>query len=235
MGSRVETPTWLGSSHQWPWWHSPPQLLSSRATPATPSSCRGRDLTLVLENLEQHTHRKMELCSERSLAATMRGLDSTATSTTLARPSLCSTLLASMDSGSSRETTSRPEVRTPPWLPRTPPGSRRSTTTSTTMTVNPSPSLSTPMTLRITLSTFWTGTLPGTWLAASSPHLPPDLFGLLTTGGRTSHQARSSWIGSLKVSTLTSGLSRAEPTKLQIEECVFCEKMCNPSIYFFLD
>merc|ERR1711971_1211637 len=53
MGSRVETPTWLGSSHQWPCWRSPPQLLSSRATPAMPSSCRSRDLTLVLESLEQ--------------------------------------------------------------------------------------------------------------------------------------------------------------------------------------
>merc|ERR1712037_224328 len=34
MGSRDETMpqrlTWLGSSHQWPWWHSSPQLLSSR-------------------------------------------------------------------------------------------------------------------------------------------------------------------------------------------------------------
>merc|ERR1712168_1510113 len=171
MGSRVETPTWLGSSHQWPWWHSPPQLLSSRATPATPSSCRSRDLTPVLESLEQHTHRKMELCSERS------------------------------------------------------------TTTSTTMTVSPSPSLSTPTTLLITLSTFWTGTSPGTWLAASSPHLPPDLFSLLTTGGRTSHQARSSWIGSLKVSTSTSGLSRAEPTKLQLDVCVLRENV--QSFYLF--
>merc|ERR1719228_3115292 len=129
-----------------------------------------------------------------------------------------------MDSGSSRETTSRPEVRTPP-------GSPRSTTTSTTMTVSPSPSLSTPTTLPITLSTFWTGTSPGTWLAASSPHLPPDLFSLLTTGGRTSHQARSSWIGSQKVSTSTSGLSRAEPTKLQLDVCVLRENV--QSFYLF--
>merc|ERR1712168_81281 len=65
MGSRVETlpqrPTWLGSSHQWPWWHSSLQLLSSRGTPAMPSSCRSRDLTLVLESLEQHTHRRFQL------------------------------------------------------------------------------------------------------------------------------------------------------------------------------
>merc|ERR1712080_812491 len=70
MGSRVETlsrrPTWLGSSHQWPWWHSPPQLLSSRETPAMPSSCRSRDLTLVLESLEQHTHRRTEFFREES-------------------------------------------------------------------------------------------------------------------------------------------------------------------------
>merc|ERR1712080_136584 len=90
--SRVETlsqrPTWLGSSHQWPWWHSPPQLLSSRETPAMPSSCRSRDLTLVLESLEQHTHRRTELFSERSRPATMRGSASTATLTTRARRSL---------------------------------------------------------------------------------------------------------------------------------------------------
>merc|ERR1711997_372371 len=59
MGSRVETlpgrPTWLGSSYQWPWWRSPLQLHSSRATPAMPSSFRSRDLTPVLESLELPT------------------------------------------------------------------------------------------------------------------------------------------------------------------------------------
>merc|ERR1719295_1081867 len=46
------------------------------------------------------------------------------------------------------------------------------------------------MTHLITLSTFWTETLPGTWLAVSSPHLLLDLFSLLLTrGGRTSHQS----------------------------------------------
>merc|ERR1712168_1639746 len=73
------------------------------------------------------------------------------------------------------------------------------------------------MTHLITLSTFWTGTLLGTWLAASSPHLLLDLFSLLLTrGGRTSRQARSSWTGSLKVSTSTSDLSRAEPAKFDV-------------------
>merc|ERR1712083_329390 len=62
MGSRVETlpgrPAWLGSSYQWPWWRSPLQLHSSRATPAMPSSFRSRDLTPVLESLELPTLRE---------------------------------------------------------------------------------------------------------------------------------------------------------------------------------
>merc|ERR1739845_282613 len=87
------------------------------------------------------------------------------------------------DSGSSRETTSPPEVRTP---------------------------------LR-TLSIFWTGTWPDIWLDVSSQHLGLDLFSLLlrlSPGGRASHRARSSWIGSLKVSTSTSVPSRAEPSNV---------------------
>merc|ERR1719205_134268 len=55
------------------------------------------------------------------------------------------------------------------------------------------------MTPLITPNTFWTETLPGTWQDVSSLHLGPDLFSLLNPGGRASHRARSSWIGSLKV------------------------------------
>merc|ERR1712212_60657 len=201
MGSRVETPTWLGSSHQWPWWRSPPQLLSSQATPAMPSSCGSRDLTPVLESLEQPTHRRTELCSGR-------------------------TLLASMGSGSSRETTSPPEVKTQLLLLQTLLESPRSTTTSITMTGSHSPFLSTPTTPLITLSTFWVVTLPATWLVASSQHLDLDLLSLLSQGGRAIHPARSSWIGSLKVSTSTSGLSRAEPTRLLLLDlCVMRENV----------
>merc|ERR1719370_380880 len=87
------------------------------------------------------------------------------------------------------------------------------------------------MTPPITLSTFWVVTLPATWLVASSQHLDPDLQSLLSQGGRVTHQARSSWIGSLKVSTSTSGLSRAEPTKLQLDVCVLRENV--QSFYLF--
>merc|ERR1719295_500488 len=95
------------------------------------------------------------------------------------------------------------------------------------------------MTHLITLSTFWTETLPGTWLAVSSQHLLLDLFSLLLTrGGRTSHQVRSSWTGSLKVSTSTSGLSRAEHTKLQPEVCAIVRENVQSfylSILFWTD
>merc|ERR1712226_157368 len=111
------------------------------------------------------------------------------------------------------------------------PGSPRSTTTSTTMTGSPSLSSSTPMTPPITLSTFWTETLPDIWLDVSSQRQGPDLFSPLNQGGRASPQARSSWIGSLKVSTSTSGLSRAEPTKLQLDVCVLRENV--QSFYLF--
>merc|ERR1719234_1103880 len=70
------------------------------------------------------------------------------------------------------------------------------------------------MTPLITLSIFWAVTLLATWPVASSQLLGPDLLSLLSPGGRATLQARSSWIGSLKVSTSTSGLSRAEPTRL---------------------
>merc|ERR1712212_999724 len=86
--------------------------------------------------------------------------------------------------------------------------------------------LSTPTTPLITLSTFWVVTLPGIWLVASSQHLDPDLQSLLSQGGRAIHPARSSWIGSLKVSTSTSGLSRAEPTRLLLLDlCVMRENV----------
>merc|ERR1719295_518185 len=89
------------------------------------------------------------------------------------------------------------------------------------------------MTHLTTLNTFWTGTLPGIWLAVSSPHPLLDLFSLLLIrGGRTSHQARSSWTGSLKVSTSTSGLSRAELTKLQLEVCAIVRENVQ-SFYLF--
>merc|ERR1719331_3291970 len=81
------------------------------------------------------------------------------------------------------------------------------------------------MTPPITLSTFWVVTLPGTWLVASSQHLDLDLLSLLSQGGRVTRQARSSWIGSLKVSTSTSGLSRAEPTRLLLDFCVMQENV----------
>merc|ERR1712228_604830 len=114
----------------------------------------------------------------------------------------------------------------------TQPESPRSTTTSTTTTGSHSPYLSTPMTPPITLSTFWVVTLPGTWLVASSQHLDPELQSLLSQGGRVTHQARSSWIGSLKVSTSTSGLSRAEPTRLLLDLCVMRENV-QSSFYVF--
>merc|ERR1719234_905180 len=79
------------------------------------------------------------------------------------------------------------------------------------------------MTPLITLSTFWAVTLPGIWLVASSQHLGQDLQTLfLSPGGRATLQARSSWIGSLKVSTSTSGLSRAEPNRLLILDLLVC-------------
>merc|ERR1711981_881102 len=168
MGSRVETlpgrPTWLGSSYQWPWWRSPLQLHSSRATPAMPSSFRSRDLTPVLESLELPTLRRTELYSGRSQGETMR------------------------ESGS--------------------------TTTSTTMTASPNPSLSTHTTPLITLSTCWVATLLVTWLAASSPHPDPGLPSPLNPEGKASPRVRSSWIGSLKVSTSTSVPSKAKPETL---------------------
>merc|ERR1712083_874909 len=178
MGSRVETlpgrPTWLGSSYQWPWWRSPLQLHSSRATPAMPSSFRSRDLTPVLESLELPTLRRTELYSERSQGETMRESGSTATLTTPGRPSLSSTPLASMGSGSSRATTSPPEVRT----------------------------LLTP---------------------------PPTLPSLLNPEGKASPRVRSSWIGSLKVSTSTSVPSKAKP------ETVSSSRKCAilPYLYLF--
>merc|ERR1712192_342268 len=89
------------------------------------------------------------------------------------------------------------------------------------------------MTPLITLSTFWAVTLPATWLVASSQHQDPDLLSLLSPGGRATLQARSSWIDSLKVSTSTSGLSRAEPIRLLLEMCVM-QKMCNPPYMYFL-
>merc|ERR1712181_50424 len=233
MGSRVETPTWLGSSHQWPWWRSPPQLLSSRATPAMPSSCRSRDLTPVLESLEQPTHRRTELCSGRSLVATMRGSDSTATLTTRERLSLLSTPLASMGSGSLRATTSPPEVRTQPWQLRTQLESLRNMTTSITMTDSLRPFLSTPTTPLITLSIFWAVTLPAIWLVASSQHQGPDLQSPLSPGGRATLQARSSWIGSPKVSTSTSGLSRAEPTRLLLDLCAMRKNVQSFYVFSF--
>merc|ERR1719391_244795 len=89
------------------------------------------------------------------------------------------------------------------------------------------------MTHLITLNIFWTGTLPDTWLAVSSPLLLLDLFSLLLTrGGRTSHQARSSWTGSLKVSTSTSDLSRAEPAKFDVEVCAIVRENVQ-SFYLF--
>merc|ERR1712212_663482 len=105
------------------------------------------------------------------------------------------------------------------------PESPRSTTTSTTTTGSHSPFLSTPTTPLTTLSTFWVVTLPGIWLVASSQHLDPDLLTLLSQGGRATHQARSSWIGSLRVSTSTSGLSRAEPIRLLLDLCVMQENV----------
>merc|ERR550517_619815 len=125
-----------------------------------------------------------------------------------------------MGSGSSRETTSPPEVKTQLLLLQMLPESPSSTTTG-----SHSPFLSTPTTPLTTLSTFWVVTLPGTWLVASSQHLDPDLQSLLSQGGRATHQARSSWIGSLKVSTSTSGLSRAEPTRLLLDLCVMRENV----------
>merc|ERR1711973_532271 len=207
----LRTQPWLGSSHQWPWWLSPPQLRSSTATPAMRSSCKSRDSTLVLESSERRTHRRTEWCSEKSREETTKGSDSTATSTTLARLSLLSTLLASMVSGSWRVTTSPPEVRTLRWLLPMLPASPRSTTTSTTTTVNLSLFLSTPTTPRITLSIFWMETSPATWRAECSRPPDRDLSPSLLPPGRASPLVRSSWTGSLKVSTSTSGLSRAEP------------------------
>merc|ERR1712181_17077 len=87
------------------------------------------------------------------------------------------------------------------------------------------------MTPLITLSTFWAVTLPATWLVASSQHLGLDLLSLLSQGGRATLQARSSWIGSLKVSTSTSGLSRAEHTRLLILD--LCARKNVQSFYVF--
>merc|ERR1712181_166560 len=91
---------------------------------------------------------------------------------------------------------------------------------------------STPITLPITLSTFWAVTLPGIWLVAFSQLLDPDLLSLLSPGGRATHLARSSWIGSLKVSTSTSGLSRAEPTKLLLLD-LCARKNVQSALYVF--
>merc|ERR1712181_19792 len=93
--------------------------------------------------------------------------------------------------------------------------------------------LSTPTTPLITLSTFWAVTLLATWLVASSQHLGLDLLSLLSQGGRATHQARSSWIGPLKVSTSTSGLSRAEPTRLLLDLCVNARKCAIFLCIFF--
>merc|ERR1711962_483351 len=234
------TQPWLGSSHQWPWWLSPPQLRSSRATRATPSSCKSRDSTLVLESLERRTHRRTEWCSGKSQEGTTKGSDSTATLTTLARLSLLNTLLASMGSGSWRATTSPLEVRTLPWLPPMLPASLKSTTTSTTTTVNLNLFLSTPMTPRITLSIFWMETSPATWRAECSRHPDRDLFPSPLPLGRASPLVRSSWTGSLKVSTSTSGLSRAEQFLLTRWDepfanwcCVSCVKKCAISLNVF--
>merc|ERR1719412_1792447 len=83
------------------------------------------------------------------------------------------------------------------------------------------------MTPLITPNTFWTETLPDTWPDVSSLHLGPDLFSRLNPGGRASHRARSSWIGSLKVSTSTSVPSRAEPPTSNVDSNV-------QSFFFYL-
>merc|ERR1711962_1266612 len=234
------TQPWLGSSHQWPWWLSRPQLRSSTATPAMRSSCRSRDSTLVLESSERRTHRRTEWCLGKSQEGTTKGSDSTATLTTLARLSLLSTLLASMVSGSRRVTTSPLEVRTLPWLPPMLLASPRSTTTSTTTTVNLSLFLSTSTTPHITLSTFWMETSPATWRAECSRPPDRDLSRSLLPPGRASLLVRSSWTGSLKVSTSTSGLSRAEPSLLTSWDepfaswcCASCDKKCAISLNVF--
>merc|ERR1711973_1078607 len=236
----LRTQPWLGSSHQWPWWLSPPQLRSSTATRATPSSCKSRDSTLVLESSERRTHRRTEWCSGKSQEGTTKGSDNTATSTTLARLSLLSTLLASMVSGSWRMTTSPLEVRTLPWLPPMLPASPKSTTTNTTTTVNLSLFLSTPTTPHITLSIFWTETSPATWQAECSRPPDRDLSQSQLPPGRASPLVRSSWTGSLKVSTSTSGLSRAEPSLLTSWDepfaswcCASCDKKCAISLNVF--
>merc|ERR1739849_2908 len=170
-----------------------------------------------------------ELYSGRSQGETMRESGSTATLTRPGRPSLSRTPLASMGSGSSRATTSPPEVRTLLTPPPTLPGSPRSTITSTTMTVSPNPSLSTHTTPLITLSTCWVATLLVTWLAASSPHPDPGLPSPLNPEGKASPRVRSSWIGSLKVSTSTSVPSKAKP------ETVSNSRTCAilPYLYLF--
>merc|ERR1712192_9163 len=89
------------------------------------------------------------------------------------------------------------------------------------------------MTLPITLSTFWAVTLPGIWLVAFSQLLGPDLLSLLSPGGRATHLARSSWIGSLKDSTSTSGLSRAEPTRLLLDLCVMRKNVQSFYVFSF--
>merc|ERR1711936_627568 len=233
MGSRVETlpqnPTMA-------------RIIASvaRATRATPSSCKSRYSTLVLERLERRTHRRTEWCSGKSQEGTTKGSDSTATSTTLARLLLLSTLLASMVSGSWRGTTSPLEGRTLPWLLPMLPASPRSTTTNTTTTVNLNLFLSTPTTLRITLSIFWMETSPATWPAECSRPPDRDLSPSPLPPGRASPLVRSSWTGSLKVSTSTSGLSRAEPFLLTRWDepfaswcCVSCDKKCAISLNVF--
>merc|ERR1712180_319868 len=175
-----------------------------------------------------------------SQEGTTRGSDSTATLTTLARLSLLNTLLASMVSGSWRVTTSPLEVRTLPWLPPMLPESPKSTTTNTTTTVNLNPFLSTPTTPRITLSTFWMETSPATWQAECSRPPDRDLSPSLLPPGRASPLVRSSWTSSLKVSTSTSGLSRAEPFLSASWDkpfaswcCVSCDKKCAISLNVF--
>merc|ERR1712192_278176 len=93
--------------------------------------------------------------------------------------------------------------------------------------------LSTPTTPLITLSTFWAVTLLATWLVASSQHLGLDLLSLLSQGGRATNQARSSWIGSLKVSTSTSGLSRAQPTRLLLDLCAMRKNVQSFYVFSF--
>merc|ERR1712147_331565 len=169
-----------------------------------------------------------------------KGSDSTVTSTTLARLSLLSTLLALTGSGSWRVTTFPLEVRTLPWLLPMLPANPKSTTTSTTTTVNLSLFLSTPTTPHITLSIFWMETSPATWQAECSRPPDRDLSQSQLPPGRASPLVRSSWTGSLKVSTSTSGLSRAEPSLLTSWDepfasrcCASCDKKCAITLNVF--